>query len=313
MTRSALASLLLATAFLAGPAGAEEDLAKIGKKLSNPISDVWALFTEFDFAFNGGDLVDDLDKPTYSMGFQPVMPLNLSEDYRLITRPTIPFIFSVSVPGAELDTSRHGGLGPGGAIGGTVPLGSFIDLDFDRVTGLGDTFIPFLLSAKKAPQLGDGALLLGFGPSTYFPTATDDSLGTKQWGLGPTALLGWANEHVTVGAFPQYWWGYASEDTKRSRMNQGVLLYFFFFNLPKAMQIGFNPNITYDARASSGNKWNVPVGLTVTKMTKIGKLPVKFQVGAEYSVVSQDTYGKRLMFKLNIIPVIQPLIKGPIF
>ncbi|MBW2447248.1 MAG: hypothetical protein JRG83_15125, partial [Deltaproteobacteria bacterium] len=46
------------------------------------------------------------------------------------------------------------------------------------------------------------------------------------------------------------------------------------------MQIGFNSNITYDARAVSGSKWNVPVGVTVAKTTKVGGMQVKFQLGA---------------------------------
>jgi len=74
-----------------------------------------------------------------------------------------------------------------------------------------------------------------------------------------------------------------------------------------------NPVITYDNKASRGNKWNVPIGLLATKTTKVGKFPVKFQLGAEYSVVSQDDFGKRALFKLNIIPVVPGLIKNPIF
>jgi len=42
-------------------------------------------------------------------------------------------------------------------------------------------------------------------------------------------------------------------------------------------------------------------------------MPVKFQLAAEYSVVSQNDFGKRFMIKLNIIPVIPDLIKNPIF
>jgi hypothetical protein len=41
-------------------------------------------------------------------------------------------------------------------------------------------------------------------------------------------------------------------------------------------------------------------------------MPVKFQFGFEYSVVSQDDFGKRALFKLSIIPVISGLIKNPI-
>jgi hypothetical protein len=57
----------------------------------------------------------------------------------------------------------------------------------------------------------------------------------------------------------------------------------------------------------------VPVGLLVSKTTAVGKRPVKFQFGFEYSVVSEDDFGKRLMIKLNVIPVIQALVKNPIF
>ncbi len=69
----------------------------------------------------------------------------------------------------------------------------------------------------------------------------------------------------------------------------------------------------YNREASSGDKWNVPIGITVAKTTKVGTMPVKLQVGLEYSVVDQDSYGKRWLLKLNIIPVIKPLIKKPLF
>ena len=71
--------------------------------------------------------------------------------------------------------------------------------------------------------------------------------------------------------------------------------------------------MTYDHKASRGNKWNIPIGLYGAKTTKVGGLPVKFQLGIEYSVVSQDDFGKRALIKLNIIPVIGGLIKKPIF
>ena len=90
------------------------------------------------------------------------------------------------------------------------------------------------------------------------------------------------------------------------------MLYFFIYNLPDAWQIGFNPTITFDNRASSGNKWNVPIGPIVAKTIKIGNVPVKLQLGMEYSVVHQDDFGQRAQIKLNIIPVIKSLVKRPI-
>jgi hypothetical protein len=91
------------------------------------------------------------------------------------------------------------------------------------------------------------------------------------------------------------------------------MLYAFFYNLPEAWQVGLNPNVAYDNKATSGNRWNVPLGLVVAKTTKIGDGPVKFQFGMEYSVVSQDTFGPRWVFKLNIIPVIEGLIQTALF
>lgn len=92
-----------------------------------------------------------------------------------------------------------------------------------------------------------------------------------------------------------------------------VGLCFFFWNLPDAWQIGFNPAITYDHKASRGNKWNVPVGMGFAKTTRVAGKPVKFQFGVEYSVVSQDDFGKCALIKLNIIPVIPSLLKEPLF
>ena len=96
-------------------------------------------------------------------------------------------------------------------------------------------------------------------------------------------------------------------------ISRGSLLYSFTYNLPNAWQVGTNPTITYNDRATSGNKWNVPVGLFVGRTVSIGKTPVNIRVNAEYSVVSEDTFGKRFVLRFQITPVIPSLIKNPIF
>jgi hypothetical protein len=50
------------------------------------------------------------------------------------------------------------------------------------------------------------------------------------------------------------------------------------------------------------------VGLLVSKTTLLGRLPVKFQFGVEYWVVSQHAYGDRAKVVLEVIPVIPKLI-----
>ena len=51
------------------------------------------------------------------------------------------------------------------------------------------------------------------------------------------------------------------------------------------------------------------VGLLITKTTLLGRLPVRFNVGLEYSVVSEDAYGQRAQLVLEVIPVIPALIR----
>ena len=265
----------------AGAGTPQASLAAVGQKLADPTSDAWALFTELDWNFLQGEATSSY-RYAQTLLFQPVLPVPLTDDLKMITRPVVPMA-SVPVPD-----------GSGGV---------------DRKTGLADIQLPLLLVPNEGLKLGDTNLTYGAGPTFVFPTATSDDLGSDRWEAGPALVGVLKNEDFTGGALGQYWWSYAGGNPATSH---GSLLYFFFYNLPDAWQIGFNPTITYDHEASSGNKWSVPIGLTVAKTTRIGSTPVKFQFGGEYFVVDQDDYGPRFLLKLNIIPVIPALIKEPL-
>jgi hypothetical protein len=261
-------------------------LDELGAKLANPVSDVWALFTEFDLTFSDGDVNRGDSEIGGRMIFQPIMPFPLygkeENAWKLITRPTIPVLFSEPIP-KGFD-------------------------EFNNLGGLGDSQVPMLVSPPA------GNWILGLGPTWLLPTATRDVFGRQQWGVGPTAVFGYKTKDWTAVVFPQYTWGIGGwNDKDTPDVSNLSMLYAFFYNLPNGWQVGTNPTISYDDQALSGNKWNVPVGITVAKMMKIGSVPVKFQLGIEYSVVSQDTFGQVAQIKLNIIPVIPSLVKDPIF
>jgi hypothetical protein len=248
---------------------------------------VWALFTRFEITFADGDVNSGDSKIGGRMIFQPILPLPLygegANRWNFITRPTIPVLFSQPVP-TSLNT-------------------------FDYKGGLGDIQVPTVI----APPTGNW--ILGAGPAFLFPTATDDAFGRDQWGVGPALVVGYRTEAATFGVFGQYYFGVGSTGDREPGVRDASylnLLYFLSVNLPNAWQFGFSPSITYDARATPGNRWNVPVGLLVTKTTLLGKLPVKFNFGLEYSVVSQDLYGDRARLVLEVIPVIPALIRGSI-
>lgn len=270
-------------------------LAEVGQKLSNPVSDVWALFTEFDLTFSDGDFNRGGAEPGSSILFQPILPLPLhgegEEQWKLIVRPTVPLLLGQPVPKIDVPAP------------GLPPRTN----RFNNLSGLADTALPLLASPPT------GNWLIGLGPTFLLPTATRDEFSSNQWSLGPAAVLGYKTSKWVAGVFPQWYFrvGSAGQGSEPD-VNQLSLLYFFSYNLPEAWQIGFNPVATYDRRAKGSNAWNVPVGLFVAKTTKFGKLPVKFQFGLEYSVVSQDDFGKRFLLKLNVIPVIPSLFKRPL-
>ena len=116
--------------------------------------------------------------------------------------------------------------------------------------------------------------------------------------------------------FPNYFFGVGDRSDRKATTpttSKLSLLYAFTYNLPNAWQVGFNPTISYNDNASSGNKWTVPIGLFAAKTIKLGRTPFKVQGGLEYSVVSPDAFGKRLAFRFVMTPVIPGLVKNPIF
>lgn len=263
------------------------DVSETGKKLSNPLSNVWAMFTEFDMNFSDGKLNSGHKQIGSRMIFQPILPIPLygrgEKEWRLITRPTIPVLFSEPVPSGQ---------------------GKFA-----HEASLGDIQVPLLISPPVKNWI------LGAGPTLLFPTATKKEFGRQQYGVGPAVVVGHYNEKVTMGVFPQYFFGIGSRGPDRGveKASYLNLLYFMFYNLPKAYQIGFSPTITYDRRASSGNKWNAPIGVTVWKTARVGNTITKFELGVEYSVVRQQDFGQRFAVKFSIIPVIPSLIRKPLF
>jgi hypothetical protein len=170
-----------------------------------------------------------------------------------------------------------------------------------------------LLPLLIAPS--DDHWILGAGPGFLLPTSTNDAFGRLQWGAGPAVVVGYKTKQFTALVFPNYIWGIGDRGDQGDTPDASFLTlqYGFIWNLPNAWQVGINNTASYDHQASAGNQWNVPIGPFVSKTVRFGRMPVKFQVSAEYSVVSQDDFGQRGQLKFTAIPVIPGLIQEPIF
>ncbi len=264
----------------AGVTAAEPDeqelsASEMSQKLTNPVGNLWALQSQFNnFRLANGQWNNNWN-------FQPTLPVRLTKDWNLITRPVLPLYDIVPVETA-----------PG---------------QYERKAGLGDMILAEMLSPAQWDKW-----LLGVGPTFIFPTATSTYTGQGKWQAGPAVTLGYRTPDFILGAFAQQWWsiGGDSDRPDTSQMNLQPIAAIFFGD---GWDIGYSGNILANWKASSGDVWTVPIGLNVGKVVKLGRLPVKLQVAVQYMPVHPQNTGQEWNIQVQITPVIPKLIKGILF
>lgn len=284
--------MMLAAALVAASASAEDpppaegekpaqSLQEINKQLTNPVSSIWSItFQQNNFRLDPG--MGENDRWSSNLLFQPVLPIGISPDWNLITRPVVPLFVSQPHPDPGSPT------------------------DIDRSTAFADITLMQLVS--PSPELA-GSWLLGVGPSWIFPTAASDFTGNGKYQVGPAALVGHLSEKWILGALVQNWWSFAGDDSRLSTnsMNlQPVAAYF----LPNAWSIGYSGNILANWKNPASDTFTVPIGVSVAKVVKLGKLPVRLALGLQWMPVQPDLYGQKWNVQLIVAPVLPKLIKG---
>ncbi len=266
------------------------DPKEASQQSANPVGEFAYIFTQFAApVFLDGDARGGGDPKAYGqIVFQPIIPVPVygegENQWRIVTRPTIAFNIQQTVPQPE---------------------------EYNRKTGLTDTLIPLPLAL---PEKIAGRWLLALGPDFSLPTATHDAFGVQQWTAGVTGVFGYIAENWMAGAYPQFYWRIADQgrnnNVKKARF--GNMFYWFWYNLTPTLQVGWSPTIQFNDQAPSDDKWNVPVGLYLAKLAKVGPSLIRFEVGCDYSVVHEDFFGERARCKVNIIPVVPRPIPRPI-
>jgi len=271
------------------PAGAsdpteagQQSLAEVSKQLNNPVGDISALNFQLNRYYLNGK-VTDRTRSQELLNFQPILPFHLTESWNLMTRPVFPFIFNS--PAFDPGKGWH------------------------DESGFGDTALSTLLSPAKLTS----GVIWGVGPTLIFPTASNNTLGQGKYQAGPAAVCLYLGKEWVFGAFAQQWWSFAGDNGSRPGVNQSNIQYFIQYLFGKNWQIGMSPNILIDWKADQGQRFTVPVGLGISKMVKIGPLPVKFSLEGDYMVVHPDDFGQRYGVRFQIIPVLPALFKGTLF
>jgi hypothetical protein len=239
-----------------------QDESALAKQLSNPVAALISVPFQSNWDRNIGP-VDDGRR--YTLNFQPVVPMSISQDWNLISRTILPVIDQDNIfPGA----------------------GSQF--------GLGDTVQSLFFSPKASTA---GGLIWGVGPVFLLPTATDDLLGTGKWGAGPTGVVLTQQGPWTVGALANHIWSFAGS-SDRPGVNSTFLQPFLAYTTPSAWTFTLQTESTYDWES---RQWSVPIGTFVAKVTKIGGQLVQFQAGPRYYAASTPSGPEGWGFRFNVI------------
>jgi len=253
------AVIVTAPVVLAGEEG-EASEEELAKQVQNPVADLISVPFQNNINFDVGPGGNTQN----ILNIQPVYPVSLDEEWNLITRTIFPLINQPPMlPGA------------------------------DREFGLGDIqFSAFLSPAKPK------GFIWGAGPMFQFPSATDDALGAEKWAAGPSMVVLKMDGPWVYGALANNIWSFAGDDD-RAHLNQFLIQPFLNYNMEDGLYLTSSPIITANWKADSGNKWTVPVGGGIGKITRLGKLPVNFQVAGYYNVES-PRYGAEWQLRLQL-------------
>jgi hypothetical protein len=195
------------------------------------------------------------------LNIQPVYPFALNADWNVILRTVLPVVYQPS----------------------PVPG---IDSDF----GLSDTTITTFVSPKEP-----GKIIWGVGPQLLVPTATGPTLGAGQWGLGVSGVLFAIRPPWTLGLLVSNTWSFEGD------VNFFLVQPIVNYNLAGGWYVTTVPIVTADLTAPSDERWLVPVGGGVGRLSKIGKRPVDMQVQLFYNVESPSGARWTLRFQVKLL------------
>jgi len=231
---------------------AKASAGDLAKATQNPVASLVSVplqnFTDFNIGPFGRDRNTILQ-------FQPVIPIQLSENWNLITRTIGALVYQPNISQPQ--------------------QGTF---------GLTDINPSFFLSPAKA-----GTLIWGAGPTFLLPTASDNVLGTGKLSIGPGVVVAVQPGKWTLGVLVNNLWSVAGSGS-RPDVNFMTLQYFINYNLKKGYYLTSAPINTANWNAPSGNVWLVAVGGGIGRIVRLGFQPVNVSVQAYGNVKRPDNF-----------------------
>jgi hypothetical protein len=222
------------------------------KEKHNPFADQINVPIEFSTSLDVGPS----NGTTGGLNVQPTIPVSLSQDWKLILRPSLSLL-------ATDEPNRKLGFGD-------------IELQTYLTPGSLDKWI------------------WGVGLDLQAPTATDSRLGTGKWSAGPALGLVYINGPWANGFLANHVWSFAGESS-RADVSQSTFEPVLSYSFTNGWFLAFDSTITADWTAPADKRWTVPVGLDVGKAFQIGERSLSLQFGTYYNVARAEGASKWLL------------------
>lgn len=237
-----------------------ESVDKISKELSNPISSIYIFPFEYDY---DSDIGPNYGKRS-TLTIEPVTPINLGKDWKVIIRTVIPLIEQHDV--LSKGSSQH---------------------------GIGDIEQSYFF----APQKSEG-VIWGVGPIVSFPIGNDE-FSINKWSVGPAAVAVVQKDKWTYGMLAEQLWSVGGEGDRD--VNESMLQPFLAYHITGGWTISGNIDASYDW---VDDQWSIPLEAGVSKVVKIGGLvPVSIGLSPRYYIKRTD-YDPRWGIKLMVAVVL---------
>ena len=256
------ASRLDNTAAQAPEAGDTNESAKLALKLTNPVASLISIPMQNWFDFNLGRNKDGF---RYTMEAQPVYPIQISKEWNVISRSTIPIVYQQNLYGR---TSQ---------------------------TGLSDSTESLFLSPVHTKSL-----IWGAGPVFLAPTGTDGFLSTRKFGVGPTAVVLRHGGHGNVGLLANHIWSVAGSDS-HPYVSQTYAQPFVTYTTKTAWTFAINSYDTYDWKTG---RWTAVVNpIRISKLMKFGHQRMSIGATPRCVVTSPQYQPKGCGLEFNVTPL----------
>ena len=274
-----------------------KSLDDIARDLSNPVSAISYIANDFEYRTYQGDLPGAGDQSSEVYLFRPSVGIPLRNGKNILLRAALPIHLSQPKYVADHEyydhlirqradiMPRNGEFETGHSFQGDY----YYDLAYGGVS--------------------DNGWITMYGIAGVLGTSKDGSAARNQNLLGPEFAFGKETDWGVIGAWLNHMVdvsgsGWVEVDTQLTNAK-----IFFAYGLGNGWQIFSNPVITYDWEAVSGNKLLLPVSVGVSKLTRIGKMPLNLAMDIQNYVVSPDAYGPEWLLRFSVTPVFPNLFQ----